>query len=383
LVLRHLEHILNLENVSYEEEAINIIARSGAGSLRDSLTLLDQAIVYSKNYVDMSTVTGMLGIIEPSLLEKLLNDILNKDKTEILAFIKKASDYEAEMILDELTLYLKELLLTQSNKFTPMLIERFFRVIADSKSLLALGSDGEFVLTLALFKMIESLELKDIDMMIRSLEKELQGVNITPNKESIENNEPIEKIQIEKQEVKPIKEVEEVEVKVVENIVEEETQIEETQIEVIQIEEKTDINLTLFTKLIDKIYDRSYDLGECFKRNIEFNSYSENNLTWESTADGIDKKELIKHWGIISMFVKEIFGLDTKIVNLSKKKSTEPNITPIEVNNIEMKSSCVAPEAGDTEAAKEKDPSTILDEPMVKEAIALFDPKKVRIRRNV
>lgn len=52
------------------------------------------------------------------------------------------------------------------------------------------------------------------------------------------------------------------------------------------------------------------------------------------------------------------------------------------IEELEMKSSCIAPEAGETEAAKEKDPSTLLQEPMVKEAIALFDPKKVRIKRN-
>ena len=393
LVLRHLEHILNLENVTYEEEAINIIARSGAGSLRDSLTLLDQAIVYSKNHVDMATVTGMLGIIEPSLLENLLNDILNKDKTEILAFIKKASDYEAEMILDELTLYLKELLLTQNSKFTPMLIERFFRVIADSKSLLSIGSDGEFVLTLALFKMIEALEIKDIDMMIRSLEKELQGVIITPTKEPVkisESIQQIEKVEIVQAEIKPL-EKEEVHVEVAEEepkeVISQPTTAELKVEEKVQIEEKPNQNLTLFTKLIDKIYDRSYEVGECFKRNITFNSFEENKLTWESTAEGIDKKELIKHWGIIGMFVKEVFGIDTKIVNISKVKAIEPKVNieakVEEHSNIEMKSSCVAPDAGDTEAAKEKDPSTLLDEPMIKEAIALFDPKKVRIRRNV
>ena len=400
LVLRHLEHILNLENISYEEEALNIIARSGAGSLRDSLTLLDQAIVYSKNHVDMATVTGMLGIIEPSLLENLLNSILNKNKIEILDFIKKASDYEAEMILDELTLYLKELLLTQNTQFTPMIIERFFRVIAESKSLLSLGSDGEFVLTLTLFKMIEALEIKDIDMMIRSLEKELQGVDITPCKETITNNNPIKQITKEQEEVKNIDEVE--------------TKTTEEQNDRLNLskvtnhEEKIDKETSQFTQLIKKIYDRSYELGECFKRNIEFNSFIDNKLTWESTADGNDKKELIKHWGIISMFVKEIFGLDTKIVNIAKTKPIKQNIDintdeiidkkvnsslqiPIsdnqktikELNNTEMKSSCVAPDAGNTEAAKEKDPSTLLDEPMVKEAIALFDPKKVRIRRNI
>jgi len=441
LVLKHLEHIMNLEKVSYEKEALDIIARSGAGSLRDSLTLLDQAIVYSKNHVDIATVTGMLGIIEPSLLDELLDDIIHKDKSKILAFIKLASDYEAEMILDELTLFLKELLLTRSSKFKPMTIERFFRVIADSKSLLALGSDGEFVLTLSLFKMVEALEIKDIDMMIRSLEKELQGVEVTeimvtspdqdknipneiititedeiiatiPKKAKPSVQDPEASIQKEQKEHKEVKE----EIPEVSVEIERKEVTEPAAAEPVQTPNTTNTSNSgsdLFAKLIEKIYDRNFDLGECFKRNIEFESFEENKLTWGSCADGADKKSLITHWGVINMFVKEIFGFETKIVNVAKKKVvTNPSISSqneTNLNNqaaissvaepsseashndadsasmledIEMKSSCIAPEAGETEAAKEKDPSTLLNEPMIKEAIALFDPKKVRIKRN-
>jgi DNA polymerase-3 subunit gamma/tau len=386
LVLKHLEHILNLENIGYEKDALEIIARSGAGSLRDSLTLLDQAIVYSKNHVDLATVTGMLGIIEPSLLEQLLDDILHKKTDAILAFIKMASDYEAEMILDELTLYLKELLLSQSSKFKPMTIERFFRVIADSKGLLALGSDGEFVLTLSLFKMMEALEIKDIDMMIRSLEKELQGVEVTeimvttPDQDSKLPNEVITITQEEIVATLPVKKAAEPK--------KEKEEVEHTsQVSQPNMDQKT------FDTLIAKIYDRDFTLGECFKKNIEFESFKEGKLTWGSTAEGDDKKQLIRHWGVINMFVKELFGLDTKIVNVAKKKTDIPEPveeTPVHqdadsssmIEDIEMKSSCIAPEAGETEAAKEKDPSSLLDEPMIKEAIALFDPKKVRIKRN-
>ncbi|HIP18413.1 MAG TPA: DNA polymerase III subunit gamma/tau [Sulfurovum sp.] len=437
LVLKHLEHIMNLEKVSYEKEALDIIARSGAGSLRDSLTLLDQAIVYSKNHVDIATVTGMLGIIEPSLLDELLDDIIHKDKSKILAFIKLASDYEAEMILDELTLFLKELLLTRSSKFKPMTIERFFRVIADSKSLLSLGSDGEFVLTLSLFKMVEALEIKDIDMMIRSLEKELQGVEVTEimvTSPDQDKNIPNEIITITEDEIiatipkKAEPSVQDSEASIQKEQEEVKEEIPEVSVEIERkevtepaaaepVQTPNTINTSnsgsdLFAKLIEKIYDRNFDLGECFKRNIEFESFEENKLTWGSCADGADKKSLITHWGVINMFVKEIFGFETKIVNVAKKKVvTNPSISsenetnlndqaaissvpePSEASHndadsasmledIEMKSSCIAPEAGETEAAKEKDPSTLLNEPMIKEAIALFDPKKVRIKRN-
>ncbi len=430
LVLKHLEHILNLENVGHEREAIDIIARSGAGSLRDSLTLLDQAIVYSKNFVDVGTVTGMLGIIEPSLLEALLQDIMHKDSTKILSFIRMATDYEAEMILDELTLYLKDLLLNGNGTFSPMVIERFFRVIAESKSLLSLGSDGEFVLSLALFKMMESLEIKDIDTMIRGLEQELKGVEVseimvsTPSPDltvlpkvititedeiiaTLPHNdtptvEPV--IQEAAPEVfPPITEDQSIENEPMPPIQEEVVSVDTppiTEPEATQPPAPTlNPHQKTFDVLVKKLYDRDYDLGACFERNISFENFEDNKLTWGSMADGADKKMLITHWGLINMFVKDIFGFETKIINMPKKKVDVPAVEEKEpqqkeapahqdadsasmIEDIEMKSSCIAPEAGETEAAKEKDPSTLLEEPMIKEAIALFDPKKVRIKRN-
>ena len=441
LVLKHLEHILNLENIGFEKDALEILARSGAGSLRDSLTLTDQAIVYSKNFVDVATVTGMLGIIEPSHLETLLSDIMKKDSDKILSFIHMARDYEAEMILDELTLYLKELLLGGNGKFSPMIIERFFRVIAESKVLLALGSDGEFVLSLALFKMMESLEIKDIDTMIRGLENELKGVEVseimvsTPVSDvsapaeviTITEDEIVATLPVKKTTTKTTK-VENIETTVTTPAVETPREVvtgstilkpkaenvnstttpKERKATTVQI----DPHKKTFDTLVKKIYDRDYELGSCFERNIHFVSFNENKLTWESQAQADEKKSLITHWGVINMFVKECFGFESKIVNIPKKKivdtstpstssmtatkklvaelvETKPAEVPHSdansssmIEDVEMKSSCISPGAGETEAAKEKDPSTLLQEPMVKEAIALFDPKKVRIKRN-
>ncbi len=503
LVQRHLEHILNLEQIGFEKEAVEIIARTGAGSLRDSLTLLDQAIVYSQNFVDVATVTGMLGIIEPSLLEKLLEDIVKKDTAAILDFIKVAADYEAEMILDELTLYLKSLLLEGSNKLTPMIIERFFRIIAESKTLLSLGSDGEFVLSLALFKMMEALQIKDIDTMIKGLEQELKGVEvneivvttpapdlsapkevITITEEEIVATLPVEKKTLEaisstreeKQEkIHPTEETETTlekpgvspttspltpesstlnttSQKSTKNANTQEVPPQETPSSTLSAQHST-LNTGKFKELISKIYDRDYDLGSCFERNITFVNFSDNLLTWESTAEDADKQMLITHWGVINMFVKELFGFETKIKNIAKKKAcrgltsddnasalSSAGLTPSKltsddnasalssadqtdrkqgvgsneqptegresseqsiekvlqenaahndadsgsmIEEIEMKSSCIAPDAGETEAAREKDPSTLLEEPMVKTALELFSPKKVRIKRKV
>ncbi|HEO98951.1 MAG: DNA polymerase III subunit gamma/tau [Campylobacterales bacterium] len=437
LVQGHLEHILNLEQIGFEKEALDIIARTGAGSLRDSLTLLDQAIVYSKNYVDVPTVTNMLGIIEPGLLEQLTQDILRKDEKRVLEFLKIASDYEAEMILDELTLYLKAQLLSKSTLLTPMIIERFFRIIAESKGLLALGSDGEFILTLSLFKMMEALQIKEIDTMIQALEKEMQGVQITMPAAPSEVSEVVTITEadlapssyngtVETPAASMVTEeakeaVAEIKEKIPEQQPEEATTAEETgdnleaQIYT-PVQEKAavsapDPDQKRFDILVQKIFDRDFELGMCFETNIEFESFKEGTLTWSSTAQGEEKKQLITHWGVINMFVKELFGFDTKILNIAKEQTQNPeeetkkksnetiafspeesiHLSPEEeecnasasmIEDIEMKSSCIAPEAGDTEAAKEKDPSSLLEEPMIKAAIELFNPKKVRIKRK-
>ncbi len=431
LVLQHLEHILNKENVEYEREALEIIARSGAGSLRDSLTLLDQAIVYSKNYVDIVTVTGMLGIIEPNLLENLLDNIMQKDQTEILAFVKLASDYETEMIIDEIILFLKELLLSQNAKIQPMIIERFFRILADSKSLLSLGGDGEFILALTLFKMMEALEIKDIDLMIKALEKELKGVKIpdivishtpaavdtgeviTIHEEDIQVPSILRKNKLINKETKESKEAAEETISQISSpqtpspapITEE---VDEKQSTHTLQDEAQQQHLQTFETLIKKIYDRDYDLGECLKHNIHFKSFENGTLTWESEAQGDEKKMLITHWAVIKMFVQDLFGIETKIINIPKastsssevpkKKVDAPDPIPIAeantqencntetgsmIESIEMKSSCIMPEAGETEAAKEKEPSNILEEPMIQEVLNLFDPKKVRIKKKV
>ncbi len=71
-IVHHLSHILHLENIEFQAESLDILARSGSGSLRDTLTLLDQAIIYSKGFVDVKTVADMLGLLDPEYIISLV-----------------------------------------------------------------------------------------------------------------------------------------------------------------------------------------------------------------------------------------------------------------------------------------------------------------------
>jgi len=140
----------------------------------------------------------------------------------------------------------------------------------------------------------------------------------------------------------------------------------------------------IFKQLVEKIYDRNYELGEVFENNIHFISFENGQLTWESTAQGEDKKTLFAGWKYIKLFVDELFGIGTEIV---PKKKLINEVEPKEEKEAEeskdiaQTNSCIMPE-GNTEASKDIDPKDLLEEPMVREFIKYLDPKKVIVKQK-
>lgn len=157
-IVHHLRYILNQESIEFDTEALPILARAGAGSLRDTLTLLDQAIIFSKEIITTTTITDMLGIIDPSFMEHLFDTIINnKDIKDIINFLEP---YEVSQVLDEISIYLKERMLLNDKRFNINIYDKFFRIIANSKELLNMNSDDGFVLILTLLKMVDIISIK-------------------------------------------------------------------------------------------------------------------------------------------------------------------------------------------------------------------------------
>ncbi len=476
-VLHHLSHILNEENIEFETAAIDIISRSGQGSLRDTLTLLDQAIIFSKGKITVSAVVDMLGLIEPELMDKIFDVILKKG--DVRDLVKELENYEVSQVCDEMTIYLRQKMLDKDAKFDLLLFDRFFRILSDAKHLLALNSDGSFVLILSLLKMIEATNLKTIDDIINqveevevkpmmkeaiSVQKVVEHANNDVNHayddkpvqlneqyhqnqrtanaqneislnsiDAIETVKPIETVenvavkeevpfeQEPVQEVVSVKEEPEIEEPVQEQIqtqepvaqtalekepevqedsfatpfdefatpfdepsveqtqekvvssetstVTETTQVEtpvvqeepssnpfetstpfettsepvqaqesvsqnEVQTENVQVEqpvqvaqeeptiEAHDPNKDVYEKLINKVYERDVQLGELFEHNFIYKSFEDNKLQISSYAQGEDRKFLLKHYGVIKIFIYDIFGENTEIEFIKEDPST-------------------------------------------------------------
>ncbi len=85
LIRGQLEKVLGLEGVTYEAPALALLARAARGSMRDSLSLLDQAIAHGGGAVSEASVREMLGVIDASYLFTLLELVAKRDGAGLMA----------------------------------------------------------------------------------------------------------------------------------------------------------------------------------------------------------------------------------------------------------------------------------------------------------
>ncbi|OIR17194.1 DNA polymerase III subunit tau [mine drainage metagenome] len=84
LINSHLQYVLEQEGIPFENGALNLVARAAQGSMRDALSLMDQAIAYSSGKVDEALVRTMLGAIDQGYLFDLLQTLRVGDGAGLL-----------------------------------------------------------------------------------------------------------------------------------------------------------------------------------------------------------------------------------------------------------------------------------------------------------
>ena len=269
LIENYLIKILTIENVKFENEALRLLIKSAKGSIRDSLTLLDQAIAYSKNNIETASIVEMLGIINPNIISKIFKAILDENKEEIKKLVSEIKEYDIEGIIDEVILYVKDAIF--NNSLPLITAGRFLNIISESKELIKYNSDNEFVLLLMFFRMSEAIKPHKIDDLIQNLE---QNININSYKPAQLSN--------------------------------------------------SISSAELFKSLITKIKERDIDLGVCFETSVKFISFENSTIKWESCPDEHCKNMFKRFFSpVIRPLINEIFGIGVKIEPIRCEKKNE------------------------------------------------------------
>ncbi|MBG7621438.1 DNA polymerase III subunit gamma/tau [Herbaspirillum sp. AP02] len=83
-IIGHLDNILNQEGIAFDPPALRLLAQGASGSMRDALSLTDQAIAYAAGKVTLEAVQGMLGALDQSYLIRVLDALAAQDGAALL-----------------------------------------------------------------------------------------------------------------------------------------------------------------------------------------------------------------------------------------------------------------------------------------------------------
>ncbi len=104
----HLRYVLGAEDIPFEEPALWLLARAADGSMRDALSLTDQAIAFGNQKLSASDVSNMLGTIDQRDIERIVDALVEGDGPALLSEISRISDFAPDysvILADLLSLF--------------------------------------------------------------------------------------------------------------------------------------------------------------------------------------------------------------------------------------------------------------------------------------
>ena len=170
-VADHLTHVLKTEKIVYEPAALALLGRAAQGSMRDALSLLDQAIAMGSGSVKETDVRDMIGAVDKRYLYELLTSLMEQDGTQLM---QKAQEMAGNAVgfdsaLNDLAMLLQRLALLKTvpgavaaddpererltqlaNYFSDEQIQLYYQCVIHGKQDLPLAPDeyAGFVMTL-------------------------------------------------------------------------------------------------------------------------------------------------------------------------------------------------------------------------------------------
>lgn len=174
-ITSHLQNILGQENIPFEPAALHLISRAAAGSMRDALSLTDQAIAYGGQTVNESEVRSMLGAIDQSYLYQLLDALIANDGGSLInqakAMEQRSISFDAalndfaqllhqiavaqtvpESVADDLPE--REILLALAQKIQPETLQLYYQIALLGRRDIGLAPDEFAGFTMSLLRML-------------------------------------------------------------------------------------------------------------------------------------------------------------------------------------------------------------------------------------
>jgi DNA polymerase-3 subunit gamma/tau len=210
ILQNHLLSIVKDENVPNEVDALGLIAESANGSVRDALTLLDQAIAHGAGSINLDEVKSLLGTIDHSYLYSMMHSVINGDGLNAFKYLDSVAELNPEYdhILQSIISILHKVSLEQvlgdsdideikklASIIDPEFCQLIYEIAVNAYSMFHVHPNPKEALEICLLRMIAFNPLKQ------------NMTDFLHSSESEKKNKIIEKAQIPKSKVKNVKEI--------------------------------------------------------------------------------------------------------------------------------------------------------------------------------
>ena len=205
IIIKQLKHILTQEKITFVDNALTLIAQSAKGSLRDALSLLDQAINHGNNTVSEDTTLAMLGCISEDDCYTLLDAIITHNGNALITHLNTLSQQSVNYgsLLESLIHLLHDISLSQqlpdfrSTQFSPEKVTGFaqkinaeclqllYQITLLGKRDLPLAPDAKLGLEMVLLRMIAFLpkrQASDRPLPLSTINAASEEATKTPTK---------------------------------------------------------------------------------------------------------------------------------------------------------------------------------------------------------
>jgi len=174
-IISHLDDILGQEAIEFEAPALRLLAQGAHGSMRDALSLTDQAIAYAAGKVTLEAVQGMLGALDQSYLIRVLDALAVQDGSSLLAVADEmaARSLSYNAALQDLATLLHQIALAQTvpaalaedvsqredimrlaAQFNPEEAQLFYQIAVHGRNELGLAPDEYAGFSMTLLRML-------------------------------------------------------------------------------------------------------------------------------------------------------------------------------------------------------------------------------------
>lgn len=175
LIADHMAELLDKEQIAFEKPALRMLASGARGSMRDGLSLLDQAIAYSAGSVTLESVREMLGTIDTTTLIRLLGALANHDPKTIMAVADEIGtrSLSYNQAMKDMAVLLHRIAMAQqlpetltdeesdaadlralAQAFSPDEVQLFYQIAIHGRNEMALAPDEYAGFTMSLMRML-------------------------------------------------------------------------------------------------------------------------------------------------------------------------------------------------------------------------------------